>query len=126
MMRRKTKTPTTSPAMKNSCQRCSSVRPWVVAPEYSPKPGSLHPVRRSEPPTSVAAASHRERRRGGVIGVVEPGASAEVLVTDESTAVRLSNPAEKDEVAAQGVTPDRNRPSGDVGQTPLPTPRSTR
>ena len=40
---------------------------------------------------------------GGVIGVSDPGVSAEGLVNDESTAVTLSNPAEKDEVAAQRV-----------------------
>ena len=52
-------------------------------------------------PTRAPAASRRERRRGGPIWGVDPGASAEGLVNDESTAVTLSNPAEKDEVAAQ-------------------------
>src|SRR5579862_7592940 len=98
----KTTPPTTRPAMKKSCQRCVSVRPWVVPPEYSPKSGTLQPARSTAPPNKAANASRFERR-GWSIRAVESGVSAEGLVNDESTAVTLSNATEKDEVAAQRV-----------------------
>src|ERR1019366_6903122 len=101
----RTKPPTTRPAMKKSCHRWNSVRPCVVDPEYWPNVGSLQPARTSAPPTTAAAASSRERRRGRSNWGVDSGASAEGLVNDESTTLTLSNPAEKDEVAAQRVAP---------------------
>ncbi len=80
------------------------VRPCVVDPENSPKLGSLHPARTIARPSTAKAARTRDRRRGPGISGVESGTFAEGLVSDESTALTLSNPTEKDEVAAQRVT----------------------
>src|ERR1700733_9126102 len=100
MIRRRTKPPTMMPAMKKPCQRWNSVRPCVVAPLYSPKVGSVQPVRRNAATRTPARASRR-RGRGGEFWGVESVEMAEGLVNDESTALTLSHPAEKDEVAVQ-------------------------
>src|ERR1700722_9757496 len=93
---RSVKPPTMRPAMKKPCHRWKVDRACEVAPLYAPKLGSWQPVRRRAPrPTATAA---RRRRgflalRAGVSGV-----SAVGLVSDESTAPTLSNPAKKLEI----------------------------
>jgi hypothetical protein len=52
------------------------------------------------------------------------GVSAEGLVNDESTPLTLSNPAEKDEVAAQRVVEDRFLPQWAWGPLAVPPPPS--
>src|ERR1700722_6314725 len=85
------------PAMKKPCQRWKVDWACEVAPLYAPKLGSWQPVRRRAPrPTTTTA---RRRRgflalRAGVSVVSEDG-----LVSDESTAPTLSNPAKKLEIA---------------------------